>query len=110
LKGLFAVRGERCWSKINIALFLMRPKELEGVIVDQIGALVIQLRKQIVQNRLTAPDKVRISLCTRRRQMANAIAYHAPKTKQQARGCRQFHRGHQEKRIPHAMIINLLML
>jgi hypothetical protein len=96
LKSLFAVRRERCWSKINIALFLMLLKESEGMIVDQTGSLVIQLRKRIVQNRLTAPDKRPISLCTRRRQMANAIAHHAPKKKQRARGCRQFHRGHQE--------------
>jgi hypothetical protein len=26
LKRLFAVRGERCWSKINIALFSIPPK------------------------------------------------------------------------------------
>jgi hypothetical protein len=70
----------------------MLPEELEGIIVDQIGALVIQLRKQIVQNRLTAPDRRRISLCTRRRPMANAIAPHAPKKEQRARGYRQFHR------------------
>jgi hypothetical protein len=91
LKRLFAVRGERCWSKINIALFLMPPKELEGVIVDQTGALVIQLRKQIVQNRLTAPDKVRISLRTGNagRQVRSRIC--APKKTQRARGCRQFH-------------------
>jgi hypothetical protein len=42
----------------------MLPKGLEGVIVDQTGSLVIQLRKQIVQDRLTPPDKVRISLGT----------------------------------------------
>jgi hypothetical protein len=52
----------------------MVPKELEGAIVDQTGALVIQMRKQIVQNQLTTPGKVRILAPVRQREMANAIA------------------------------------
>jgi hypothetical protein len=59
----------------------MLPKELEGVIVDQTGSLVIQMRKQIVQNQLTTPGKVRILAPVRQREMANAIAHRRIKQK-----------------------------